>query len=123
MERDKELQQAAEAYASIMCNNCSARLYCEEKNKKCAEYREQVNIYADAVKWADEQPKNVCHSAEEEPAGRDWRILCEDESGNCWVASRYCVFSISFNWEEYALDKALARWVYIKDLIPKGGKV
>ena len=72
--------------------------------------------------WADKHPKNVWHSAGEEPAGRDWRILCEDESGNCWVASRHCVFPIYFNWEEYALDKALTRWAYVSELLPKGGE-
>lgn len=122
MERDEELQQAAEAYASIMCNNCSARLYCEEKNKKCAEYREQVNIYADAVKWADEHPKNVWHSADEEPEGKDWRILCEGASGNSWVASRRDAFTIGYNWQEFAEDKALKRWAYLSELLPKGGE-
>ena len=119
----EEIKQVVENYASQMCNDCSAMLFCEDRNKKCVEYRERAKVYADAVKWADEQLKNVWHSAGEEPAGRDWRILCEGKNGNHWVASRYCVFSISFNWEEYALDKALARWVYIKDLIPKGGEL
>ena len=118
MERDKEIQQAAENYASQMCIDCSARIYCEERNKKCVEYREQVKVYADAVKWADEHPKNVWHKASEEPAGRDWKILCEDESGNCWVASR----RNGYNWKKFAENEALTRWAYVSDLLPKGGE-
>lgn len=64
----------------------------------------------------------VWHDAREEPAGRDWRIICEDESGKCWVASRRDAFTIGYNWQEFTEDEALTRWAYIKDLLPKGGK-
>lgn len=80
------------------------------------------NAFLHGVEWADEHPANVWHQADEEPAGRDWRILCEDESGKCWVASRRDAFTIGYNWQEFAEDEALTRWAYIKDLLPKGGK-
>lgn len=111
MGRDKELQQAAEAWADFYNH---AKDLCDYISVRVA--------FRLGAAWADEHPRNVWHQATEEPAGRDWRILCEDESGNCWVASRHCVFPIYFNWEEYALDKALTQWAYISDLLPKGGE-
>lgn len=119
MSREEEIKQVAENYASQMCKNCAAMLYCEEKIKKCVERREQGKVFAAGAKWADEHPAKVWHQASEEPAGRDWRILCEDESGNCWVASRRDAFTIGYNWQEFAEDEALTRWAYISDLLPK----
>ena len=52
----EEASKAAENYASQMCNNCSAILYCEDKNKKCVERREHEKVFADGIKWADEHP-------------------------------------------------------------------
>ena len=119
MGRDEELQQAAGAYASQMCNDCSARLYCEERNKKCAEYREQVKVYADGAKWADEHPKNVWHPADEEPEGKKWKILLEDKSGNHWVARIFSASVFFGNWQKFTEHDALIRWAYISDLLPK----
>ena len=81
-----------------------------------------MSAFISGAKWADEHPKNVWHPADEEPDGRDWRILCEGESGNCWVASRRDAFTIGYNWQEFAEDEALTRWAYISDLLPKGGE-
>ena len=81
-----------------------------------------MSTFMTGAKWSDEHPKNMWHSADEEPEGRDWRILCEDDSGNCWVASRRDAFTIGYNWKEFAEDKALKRWAYISDLMPKGGE-
>lgn len=80
------------------------------------------NAFLHGVEWADEHPVDVWHDASEVPAGRDWRILCEDKSGICWVASRRDAFTIGYNWQEFAEDEALTRWACIKDLLPKGGK-
>ena len=80
------------------------------------------NAFLHGVEWADEHPVDVWHDASEVPAGRDWRILCEDESGKCWVASRRDAFTIGYNWQEFAEDKALTRWAYISDLLPEGGE-
>lgn len=88
-----------------------------------------IKGFTEGANWADNNPpqdvvnlNDLWHQVTEEPVGKDWRILCEDKSDNCWVASRHCVFPIYFNWEEYALDKALTRWAYVSDLLPKGGE-
>ena len=122
MTREEEIKQAAEAYASQMCNNCSARLYCEEKNKKCVEYREQAKVYADGIKYADEHPTNVWHSADKRPEGKYWRILCQDEEGGCWVENKNDAMRLHNTWSGYAGIEMLVKWAYIKDLLPKGGE-
>ena len=83
-----------------------------------------VTAFIAGAAWADKHPdiSALWHPASEEPQGRDWRILCEDESGKCWVASRRDAFTIGYNWQEFAEDEALTRWAFIKDLLPKGGK-
>ena len=81
-----------------------------------------MSAFIAGAQWADKHPAKVWHQASEEPAGRDWRILCEDESGNCWVASRRDAFTIGYNWQEFAEDEALTRWAYISELLPKGGE-
>lgn len=122
MTRGDEINKAADAYTSQMCNDCSARLYCEERNKKCVEYREQAKVFADAVKWADKHPKNVWHSADEEPEGKDWKIILEDKYGSSWVMSSYSVFFFYGDWQGFTKDNAWTRWAYIPELLPKGGE-
>lgn len=92
-------------------------------------------VFISGAKWADAHPKNVWHSADEEPEGRDWRILLEGKNGkdlrillegkngNHWVTSRYVMPLYFDNWQKFAEDEALTRWAYINDLLPKGGDV
>lgn len=82
-----------------------------------------MSAFIAGAHWADKHPANVWHQADEEPAGRDWRIIYEDESGKCWGASRRNAFPIGYNWQEFAEDEALTRWAYIKDLLPNGGEL
>lgn len=94
-----------------------------------------VSAFIAGAKWADEHPKDVWHSADEEPEGRDWRILLEGKNGkdlrillegkngNHWVTSRYFMSLYFDNWQKFAEDEALTRWAYINDLLPKGGDV
>ena len=121
MERDEELQQAAENYAASMCVYCSAMIYCEDKNKKCVERIEREKIFADGAKWADEQINlsSLWHSADEEPTGKDWKILLEDKNGRHWVTSRCGVSVFYGNWQKFTEDDALTCWAYISDLLPK----
>ena len=111
MTREEEVRVSALKYVDNfipdICGMCDEDVY---------------DAFVSGAKWADEHPKDVWHSADEEPDGRDWRILCEGESGNCWVASRRDAFTIGYNWQEFAEDEALTRWAYINDLLPKGGE-
>ena len=119
----EEIKQVAENYASQMCNDCSAMLYCEDKNKKCVERREREKVFADGAKWAEEQINlsSLWHSADEEPVGKDWKILLEDKYGSYWVEGKCNVYFLR-QLAKYAEDVELTRWVYISDLLPKGGE-
>lgn len=124
MNREEEIKQVAENYTSQMCKNCSAMLYCEEKNKKCVERREQENVFADGYKWADNNPdlSSLWHSADEEPQGNNWKILCQDEENGCWVENRTDAIDLHNTWNEYVEIEMVVKWAYISDLLPKGGK-
>lgn len=123
MERNEELQKAAENYASQMCNDCFARRHCEWKNEKCIEYEAKENGFADGVKWADEhpksigQPKNIWHHANEEPQGTDWRIICQDEEGKFWIIDWADVILLYNTWNTHVTIEKLVKWAYIDELI------
>lgn len=119
MGRYEQLQQAADAYTSQMCKNCSAMLYCEEKNKKCVERREQENVYVDGAKWADEHPVDVWHEASEMPKEGKWILIqfVEDSYDTLVLcdmdADIYCAWCKMLG---------VIRWAYINDILPKGGE-
>lgn len=69
--------------------------------------------------WADEHPKNVWHSASEEPKAYNIEILVEDAFGTRCVCD---IHDVAGDWDYFCRDIALVRWVYIADLLPKGGK-
>lgn len=71
---------------------------------------------------ADPDTSSLWHSANEEPEDKDLKILLETKSGCYWVGSGCITSFFCDNWQKYAEDVALTRWVYIKDLIPKGGE-
>lgn len=120
MNREEEIKQVAENYASQMCKNCSAMLYCEEKNKKCVERREQENVFADGAKWAEEQLNlsSLWHHANEEPKDK-YEILVQDEFGHFWLTDYVEDISHYQNgWKECAASECIIRWAYISDLLP-----
>lgn len=73
------------------------------------------------AKWADEHPKNVWHDASEEPEGNNWRILFQDEEGDCWVEHRGDMVYSYNTWDEYIDNEMVVKWAYVSDLLPKGG--
>lgn len=73
------------------------------------------------AKWAEEHLNlsSPWHQASEEPAGTDWRIICQDEKGNYWVQSKDGVIFFHNTWKEYAATEMVAKWAYIDELIKK----
>ena len=122
MKREEEIKQASKSYASKMCDLCLDE-YCKEKGLVCHQFKEYVAAYSKGVKWADEHPQNVWHSADEEPAGGYWRIICQDEEGGCWVENRNDAMRLHNTWNEYVAIELIVKWAYIKDLLPKGGDI
>lgn len=114
MNRAEAIKQVAENYASQMCKNCSARLYCKGRNKKCAEYREQVKVYTDGAKFADEHPKDIWHSIDDIPTG-NYDIICKDKT-NYWACSWEYFYENYPNWEQFVKTMNVEKWLYMHEL-------
>lgn len=107
MTREEEIVNAAREYTDkVIFASTSTVLYFEA-----------------GAKWADEHPVNVWHPADEQPVGRDWKILIEDKSGCYWVEGKCSVYSFYDSWQKYVENFELTRWAYISDLLPKGGEL
>ena len=71
---------------------------------------------------ADEHPnlEHIWHNVSEKPIDKFAQILYQDESGDCFIVTSNIVFD--YGWDWYTTAYNMARWVYIVDLLPKGGK-
>lgn len=80
--------------------------------------------FIDGAKWADEHPnlESLWHDAHEEPQG-EYEIICQDEFEHVWLTDwKEVVKQHASGWEEYAACECIVNWVYVSDLLPKGGK-
>ena len=69
--------------------------------------------------WADEHPNlsSLWHPASEEPAGRDWKILCQNDKGECWIKDWADVILFYHTWNEYVKIEMIVKWSYVDELI------
>ena len=120
MTREEEIKQAAEAYASQMCNLCLDK-YCLKMGLTCPNIHESVIAFTDGSKWADEHPniENLWHDASEEPQGDNLKILCVDIYNECRVESRVNGFLRHYKWSDYVAIELVKMWAYIDDILPK----
>ena len=127
MNREEAIKQVAENYASQMCKNCLAMLYCEDNNKKCVERREQENVYVDGAKWADEHPdlSQLWHDADDMPNNHSDIMFFVDrytiKTDYIPACLNHCQLNKS-NWSEFVKKVNMTKWVYVSDLLPKGGE-
>ena len=81
-----------------------------------------MSAFISGAKWSDEHPKNMWHSADEQPVG-NYEIMVQDEFGHFWLTDYVEDISHYQNgWKEYAACECIIRWAYISDLLPKGGE-
>lgn len=121
MTREEEINQASGAYAFQLCAECINSEICKEMGLGCPRLRESIIAFSEGVKWADEHPKNVWHSADEEPNDK-YEILVQDEFGHFWLTDYVEDISHYQNgWKECAACECIIRWAYISELLPKGG--
>ena len=75
----------------------------------------------DGLKAADAEPnlKSLWHDAVEEPQS-EYEFICQDTLGDVWLTVRR---AYETGWEERAIRECIVRWAYVKDLLPKGGKI
>lgn len=77
--------------------------------------------FANGAGWADEHPnlERMWHHASEEP--KKYPIICEDEKNRIWIDHNLNDYIES--WDMYVEFCEIVRWAYVKDLLPKGGKI
>lgn len=74
------------------------------------------------VHWADEHPINVWHDVSEEPQGDEWEVLCEADGCYLTTDPWTLAWKVGQSWEKYVRVNSVKRWLYISDLLPKGGE-
>ena len=76
------------------------------------------NYYA-SLKRAELNLESLWHDASEEP--QEYPILCFDKQNNVWIE---CSLNHYVDgWDECVEFNEIAGWLYINDLLPKGGKI
>ena len=77
--------------------------------------------FLDGAVWADKHPnlESLWHDSSEEPKDDNWKILCVDDFGLCWVGKLANVLGLHNNWGEYTAVEGVKMWAYISDLLPK----
>ena len=127
MTREEEIKQAAKANASQMCNLCLDK-YCLEMCLTCPNFHESVTAFTYGAKWADEHInlERLWHDASEEPLLEGKEIIFLNEQDIAYISEKFCgTFSYmleDFYWEEYVNLLKIIKWVYVRDLLPKGVK-
>ena len=120
MTREEEIKQAAEAYASQMCNLCLDK-YCLKMGLTCPNIHESVIAFTDGSEWADEHLnlKNLWHDSSEEPRYEEFLLAEESNEFNVYKLSGQ---EDNNSWELLVSAMGIIRWAYVKDLLPKGGE-
>ena len=96
----------------------------EQFASQCYEDGERYSAFISGAIWADDNPAQdvvilnyVWHDAREVPQC-EYEFICQDTLGNVWLTDHT---ANETGWEERAIRECIARWAYVKDLLPKGG--
>ena len=76
------------------------------------------NYYA-ALKRVELNLESLRHDASEEP--QEYPILCFDKQNNVWIECSLNHYADG--WDECVEFNEIIGWLYINDLLPKGGKI
>ena len=97
----------------------------EQFASQCYEDGEKYSAFISGAIWADNNPPQdvvnlnfVWHDASDIPQC-EYDIICQDTLGDVWVTKRR---AYETGWEERAIRESIVRWVYVSDILPKGGK-
>ena len=78
-----------------------------------------IRNYYGLLKRAELNLESLRHDASEEP--QEYPILCFDKQNNVWIE---CSLNHYVDgWDECVEFNEIAGWLYINDLLPKGGKI
>ena len=74
----------------------------------------------EGIRWADEHPINMWHDTNEEPRLNQWFLAqIGDNAFDTFVME----MDKNEDWKEWSNGINIKRWAYIRDLLPKGGKI
>ena len=101
----------------------------EQFASQCYEDGERYSAFISGAIWADNNNaqdvvnlNDLWHDAREVPQC-EYDIICQDTLGDVWITHRRAVTKYyETGWEERAIRECIARWAYVSDLLPKGGK-
>ena len=78
-----------------------------------------IRNYYGSLKRAELNLESLRHDPSEEP--QEYPILCFDKQNNVWIE---CSLNHYVDgWDECVEFNEIAGWLYINDLLPKGGKI
>lgn len=120
MTREEEIKQAAEAYASQMCNLCLDK-YCLKMGLTCPNIHESVITFTDGSEWADEHPnlkKNLWHDASKEPEDKSYILVRYNYMGDMEFKSYHIDYNLTL-WQSLVNYYRIECWAYIDDILPK----
>lgn len=75
--------------------------------------------FREGAKWADKNPINVWHDVIEPPKLGEWFLA---QIGNIAFDTFIMAMNKNEDWKEWSKGINIKRWIYINDLLPKGGK-
>ena len=116
MNREEQIRQASIDYTFLkgtpMC-------LCGDAFAEMADELNRNRAFEEGAKWADSNPVNIWHKADEEPANKDADILCLSK-----YMERPLLFPCGWlidnlkSWEDAVRNLSITHWIYIKDIIP-----
>ena len=78
-----------------------------------------IRNYYGLLKRVELNLESLWHDASEEP--QEYPILCMDKQNNVWIECSLNHYADG--WDECVEFNEIVGWVYINDLLPKGGKI
>ena len=78
-----------------------------------------IRNYYGSLKRTELNLESLRHDASEEP--QEYPILCRDKQNNVWI--EYSLNHYADGWDECVEFNEIVGWLYINDLLPKGGKI
>ena len=77
-----------------------------------------IRNYYGSLRRVELNLESLRHDASEEP--QEYPILCLDKQNNVWI--EYSLNNYADGWDECVEFNEIVGWLYINDLLPKGGE-
>lgn len=110
MKREIEINRAVNSYISIYFGSY---------------IRDVERAFRNGIEWADENPKNIWHDADDMPNNHSYIMFFVDrytiKTDYIPACLNHCQLNKS-NWSEFVKKVNMTKWVYVSDLLPKGGE-